>query len=85
MRDFLDAILAFIVAESLTDDEFDTVTATMPIYDQTSYDDLSRILAARESVSVLQDRLLAYYQAKGVSINPADTGKSDIFLGSVLE
>jgi hypothetical protein len=85
VRDFLDAILAFIVAESLTDDEFDSVVATMPIYDQTSYDDLARILEARESVSVMQDRLLAYYEAKGVDINPADTGKSDIFMGAVLE
>jgi len=28
---------------------------------------------------------LAYYTAKGVSINAASTGKSDIFLGAVLE
>lgn len=85
MRDFFDAILAFIVAESLTDVEFATVTATMPIYDQTSYNDISRILISRESVSVMHERLLAYYRAKGVSITPAETGKSDIFLGSVLE
>lgn len=85
MRDFLDAILAFIVAESMTDEEFATVESELPIYDQCTYDDLSRILESREAVSVMQTRLLAYYQAKGVNIAPAETGKSDIFLGAVLE
>lgn len=85
MRDFLDAILAFIVAESMTDDEFATVESELPIYDQGTYDDLSRILESREAVSTMQERLLAYYTAKGVSINAANTGKSDIFLGAVLE
>lgn len=85
MRSFLNAILAFIVAESLTDEEFDSVTATMQIYDQTSYDDLARILAARESVSVLQDRLVAYYQARGVDVEQSEIGKSNILAGMVLE
>lgn len=85
MRDFLDAILAFIMAESMTDDEFATIESELPIYDQGTYDDLSRILEGREAVSTMQDRLLAYYTAKGVDITPADTGKSDIFLGAVLE
>lgn len=85
MRDFLDAILAFIVAESMTDDEFSTVQSELPVYDQGTYDDLSRILEGREAVSTMQERLLAYYKAKGVNINPASTGKSDIFLGAVLE
>lgn len=84
MRDFLNGILAFIVAEYLTDDEYATVTAELPLYDQTTYDDLSRILVARESVSTLQDRLYAYYTAKGVDITRAQTGKSDIYLGDAL-
>lgn len=85
MRDFLNGILSFIVAESLTDDEFETVTAELPLYDQATYDDLSRILASRESVSYLQDRLVAYYKARGVDVQAADTGKSNIYLGDVLE
>lgn len=84
MRDFLDAILAFIGAESMTDDEYATITSTLPLYDQESYDDLSRILVSRESVSVYHDRLLGYYEARGVDIDPAETGKSNIFLGSTL-
>jgi hypothetical protein len=85
VRDFLNGILTFIVATSLTDEEYDTVTAVTPIYDQTTYDDLSRILATREMVSTYQDRLLAYYQARGASITPAKTGKSNILLGGKLE
>lgn len=85
MRDFLDAILAFIVAESMTDEEFATVESELPIYDQGTYDDLARILEGREAVSTLQERLQAYYKAKGVTITAAETGKSDIFLGAVLE
>jgi len=85
MRDFFNAILAFIVAESLTDEEFETCTSELPIYDQGTYDDLARVLESREAVSTMQDRLLAYYEAKGVDISPADTGKSNIYLGDVLE
>lgn len=85
MRDFLNEILNFIVADSLTDEEFDTVEATVTIYDQATYDDLSRILAARESVSNMQERLLAYYTARGVDIDEADTGNSNIYVGDVLE
>lgn len=85
MRNFLNAILTFIVAESLTDEEFETVTAPLPLYDQATYDDLSRILAAREALSTVQDRLVAYYKARGVDVTPADTGKSNIYLGDVLE
>lgn len=85
MRDFLDAILNFIVADSLTDEEFDTVEATVTIYDQATYDDLSRILENRESVSNMQERLLAYYTARGVTIEQADTAKSNILIGAVIE
>lgn len=84
MRDFLNAILSFIVAPSLTDAEYATVTATLPLYDQASYDDLARILAARETVSTMQARLIGYYKAAGFDVTPAVTGKSNIFLGSVL-
>lgn len=85
MRDFLNGILTFIVATSLTDEEFETCTSTLPIYDQATYDDLSRVLASREMVSTYQDRLLAYYQARGAEITPAKTGKSNILIGGALE
>lgn len=85
MRSFLNGILSFIVAESLTDEEFETVTATTQTYDQASYNDLARILAAREAVSTVTDRLYAYYRARGADITQASTGKSNILVGMVLE
>ena len=84
MRDFLNGILSFIGAESLTDEEFDTVEAELPLYDQATYDDLARICEARGSVNDSQERLVAYYTAKGVDVDANDTGSSDIYLGSVL-
>lgn len=84
MRDFLDEILAFIVATSLTDDEFSTVVSTLMIYDQASYDDLSRILAMRGSASTYQDRLTAFYKAKGVVFEVKTNASSNIFLGACL-
>lgn len=85
MREFLNAILSVISAESLTDIEFDSIEATTETYDQASYDDLSRILDERESISTLQDRLVAYYKVKGFDVEALDTAKSEIFIGSVLE
>lgn len=85
MRDFLDSILAFISTESLTDLEFETVTSTLPLYDQSTYDDLSRILANRENVSIMQDRLTFFYRAKGVEFQEAITASSNIWLGSPIE
>lgn len=84
MRDFLDAILAFIVSESMTDLEYTTIMSTMPLYDQTSYDDLSRILVGRGAISTIQERLVSYYSAKGVSVVAAKTGITDIFIGEAL-
>lgn len=85
MRTFLNGILSFIGAESLTDLEFDTVESTDQLYNQASYDDLARILDERESISTLQDRLKAYYEAKGADITQIDTATSEIYIGSVLE
>lgn len=85
MRSFLNAILTFIGATSLTDGEFATVEATVADYTQSTYDDLARILEAREAVSTTQARLLAYYQARGALIESWDTGKTNIFIGAVLD
>ena len=85
MRDFFNAILEAIGATSLTDVEFDSTTSEMPLYDQGTYDDLSNVLSSRESVSVYQDRLVFYYQARGVEVAPAKTGKSNILIGGALE
>lgn len=87
MRDWLNAILAFIGTSSLTDEEYDSINFTgieVQLYNQSAYDELSKILENREDVSTMQSRLLGVFQAKGASINAANTGNSQIYLGDVL-
>lgn len=84
MRDFLDSILEFIGAESLTDNEFDSVELELPLYDQDTYDALAEILEAREAVSSAQDRLVAYFTARGVEVTPNNTAKTNILIGAAL-
>jgi len=84
MRTFLNNILIFIVAETLTDPEFDTVLSTHQLFDQTTYTDLLNILNSRDTIGPYQARLLNFYQAKGVSIVAGKKAKSNIYLGSVL-
>ena len=86
-RDFLDGILDFIGAESLTDNEFNSFPSETEIqnYSQENYDFLANVLEDRDAVSTTQDRLVAYFKAKGVDVTANDTAKSEIYLGSVLE
>ena len=84
MRDFFNGILSFIGQSSLTDPEFAACESTLPLYDQGTYDDLAGVLESREAVSTAQERLVAYYTAKGVDVAANDTGTSNIFVGGVL-
>lgn len=87
MRDWFNAIFAFIGTTSLTDAEYNGINFTkvnLNVYDQGSYDELSKVLLAREAVSDLQKRLLGVFTAKGATIAPATTAKTNIYLGDVL-
>lgn len=87
MRDWLNAILVFIGATSLTDDEYNSMNllnVTNGVYDQFAYDQLAGVLTSREAVSDLHDRLVGIFRAKGFEVNAAQTGKSNIFIGSCL-
>lgn len=84
MRAILDAILAFIGAESLTDSEFDSIDLEDASNDVDNYNALLAILDLRESVSSMQDRLRYYYLAKGVSVSEVSSGKSNILVGAEL-
>lgn len=88
MRDFLDAILAFINAESLTDEEFEGVELEgTPSYTKETYLALRTVLEARESVSDAVKRLKLYFIAKGVDVSSTPsipTPRSNIFIGSGL-
>jgi len=84
VREFLNNILAFIGAESLTDLEFAALPIDSAAYNQSTYDALSGVLVSRESVSTMQDRLVGYFKGKGLDVAVAQTGRSNIFLGAVL-
>ncbi len=84
MRDFLNFILDFIAASSLTDEEFDALTVTSPVYSLEVYTALLGVLDDRESVSSTRDRLRYIFMAGGVAIEVSSAGKSNIFLGSSL-
>lgn len=84
MRDFLNNILIFIAAETLTDSEFESVESIHLLYDQNTYNDLLNILNSRDSIGPYQARLLNFYQAKGVSIVAGRSAKSNIYIGSPL-
>lgn len=86
MRDFLDAILAFIESETLTDEEFETIELTEEVYTLETYEALKTILTARESVSGQLKRLKLYFIARGVDLSSgsAKPASSQIFIGAEL-
>jgi hypothetical protein len=85
MRDFIDAILTVISTASLSNEEYDALEISSAAYDQETYDAIAAVLDARESISVLKDRLIAYFKVKGLDVAPLDTAKTNIFVGGVLE
>ena len=88
MRDWLNAILGFIGSESLTDGEYATINALpleVNVYNQAAYDQLSKVLATREGMSTMQDRLAGFFRAKGLTtLTVADTAKSQVLVGIPL-
>lgn len=85
MRDFLDSILTFIGAPSLTTEEFETFTANTQTYTQLVYDELSSVLESRESISTLHDKLVSFFNAKGVDVTATSQSSSNILVGGGLE
>jgi hypothetical protein len=88
MRSFLNGILVFIGAATLSDEEYDGLNFTgleVNVYNQAAYDQLAGVLLARESISTLHDNLIALFKIRGLAVEPAKVGKSTIYLGSVLE
>lgn len=87
MRVFVNSIFSFIGSESLTDDEFESLSEDLEQeYTKELYEALKEILQARESVSGQLKRLKSYFIAKGVDLNaPAVTPTSQIFIGARLD
>ncbi len=85
MRAFLDAVLSFIGATSLTDDEFAVCDGMLEDTSDNlkNYQALDTVLESRESVSSNRDRLRYYYLAKGVEVEELK-GISNILIGAPL-
>lgn len=87
MRDWFNAVFAFIGTTSLTDQEWAAVNALnveTQVYNQAAYDQMDAVLASRESVSTMRDRLVGVFRAKGADIKATETAKTNIYLGDVL-
>lgn len=88
MREWLNAIFTFIGAPSLTDGEYNSinfVNITNGTYNQAAFDELSKVLASRETVSTMQKRLAGFFTSKGLdNLTVADTAKSQILVGIPL-
>lgn len=90
MRAILNAVLSFIGAESLTDEEWETVSEFEDESDlREQYDKLRSVLGEREAVSTMYKKLAYYFKAKGLTFPSSDDdepiAKTNIFVGSVLE
>lgn len=81
MRAFLNAILSFLGAASLTDVEFDALSIETYGYDAATYNALLAVVDGRESVSDARDRLRYFFLAKGIVISESSSGKSNILIG----
>jgi hypothetical protein len=90
LRDFLDAILAFIGSESLSDEEFEGIDLpSPPAYTTATYLALKDVINNREGVSGQAKRLKLYFIAKGVDLEaaagtPSIPPKSNILVGGAL-
>ncbi len=84
MRVYLDAVLTFIGAESLTDEEFDSIDLEDTDDQVATYNALLVILQGRDLVSDMTTRLQYYYQAKGVQVTAPNNANSNIFVGACL-
>lgn len=84
MRAFLNAILAFIDAASLSDEEFDSIDLEDQEYTSVVYDELLAVLDSRETVSNTRDRLRYYFLAKDVEISETEAAETNIYAGDVL-
>ena len=86
LRDFLNAILVFVGAATLTDLEFTSIELIATnSYSVETYGALLGILDARESVSNSRDRLRYFFLAKDIQVGELPATTSNIFFGAVLE
>jgi hypothetical protein len=87
MRDYLNQILSFIGTESLTDEEFASITLENTDDQIAVYQALLAVLQSRDLVSDdMTMRLQNYFLAKGVPVvTVTKMPVSNIFVGAVLD
>jgi hypothetical protein len=87
-REVANAILKFLGAPSLTDDEWTSMSIDESSTPQALYEALDAVLASRGALSSIRDRLKFYFAAKGVGVFPVaedqDEPHLDIYMGSDL-
>jgi hypothetical protein len=84
LRTFIDSILSFIGAVTLSDAEWATLSDLTDLhYTLANYTRILAVVDAREAVSGVRDRLTFYFQAAGVEIAEPET-KSNIYIGDAL-
>lgn len=87
MREWFSAVFAFIGTTSVTDAEWLGVNATditTQVYNQSAYNEMDKILASRDSVSTMRERLVGVFKAKGTDVTATSTAKTNIYLGDAL-
>ncbi len=84
MREYFDGVLEFIGAESLTDEEFESIDLENVLDLVANYNALLVILQDREVVSSMTSRLQYYYLAKGAAVSTPVNARSNIFVGADL-
>lgn len=87
MRSFINGIFSFIGSESLTDEEFDSLSEDLTQeYSRELYDALRGVLISRESISTQGKKLKAYFGIKGLDVwnEPARQPASQILIGKAL-
>lgn len=87
MRDYLNGILSFIGTESLTDEEFDSISLQDTDDQIAVYQALLGVLQSRDLVSDdMTMRLQSYFLAKGVAVvQVTKIPVSNIFVGASLD
>jgi hypothetical protein len=90
LRQVLNRIFIFIGVETLSDDEYNSLTINLDSNSIETYQALLAILETRDSVSQSKDRLRYYFQAKNAAIEEPDEDtfgddESNILVGSSLQ
>ncbi len=85
VRGYLNSILLFIGAESLTDEEFEDIDLDSTEDPIEVYNVLLGVLESRELISEMSSRLQDYFTAQGVAVTLPAAPVTNIFVGGALE